>query len=457
MCPATESTEIDVLVVGGGIQGLTLLDELTGRDYATVLVTNDDLGGGQTLHSHGVLNSGYAAPNPAIRESVLDDWLPFAAERGLDTYGDDAFFGVVPPGPYEQLSDAWDAAGYPYERVAPEALPAGFLDGDLFADGEAEEPRVVRIEEYTVPKRVLVRSLADGRTDRIVRGEVSELHVTPADGQVAVDAVHVLVDATGESVELSPAVVAITAGTGTKRLVESVVAESSFAEAASSIGDSRRFEAAIDAQLLAITHERLHMICIRGPREVLPPVNALLAAERTVIVSADVDDAHEQVGGETVTWYVTPQDPAWEHVEDVPDSARAVPEPSVVARGIDAVMRAYPPLRDAATRADSPVEFGVYAGFKQNVEDDRVAPMCERVAGTTNVVLALPTLVGGAWLNARAAADLVAETVEPSCTTPTIEGAGEGVRVGQVRENAADFEWLPWEGFVAAYRSDADA
>ena len=50
----------DVLIIGGGIQGLVLLDDLTRHGYACVLATAADLGSGQTLHSHGSLNSGTA-------------------------------------------------------------------------------------------------------------------------------------------------------------------------------------------------------------------------------------------------------------------------------------------------------------------------------------------------------------------------------------------------------------
>jgi len=51
-------SQIDVLIIGGGIQGLVLLDELTRSGYGCALVTNADLGARQTLHSHGLLNSG---------------------------------------------------------------------------------------------------------------------------------------------------------------------------------------------------------------------------------------------------------------------------------------------------------------------------------------------------------------------------------------------------------------
>jgi glycerol-3-phosphate dehydrogenase len=49
---------VDVLIIGGGIQGLVLLDQLTEHGYGGDLVTKSDLGSGPTRHSHRLLNSG---------------------------------------------------------------------------------------------------------------------------------------------------------------------------------------------------------------------------------------------------------------------------------------------------------------------------------------------------------------------------------------------------------------
>ncbi len=61
---------IDVLIIGGGIQGLVLLRQLTEHGYDCVLVTNSDLGSGQTLHSHGLLNSGTGLLTGQLREPL---------------------------------------------------------------------------------------------------------------------------------------------------------------------------------------------------------------------------------------------------------------------------------------------------------------------------------------------------------------------------------------------------
>ncbi len=53
------SYDLDVLIVGGGIQGLWLLKELSDLKYSSLLVTDKALGVGQTLHSQVFIHRGY--------------------------------------------------------------------------------------------------------------------------------------------------------------------------------------------------------------------------------------------------------------------------------------------------------------------------------------------------------------------------------------------------------------
>ncbi|MCO8167736.1 FAD-dependent oxidoreductase [Pseudomonas sp. 21LCFQ02] len=54
--PSVIST--DVLIVGGGVAGLWLNARLRGQGFATVLVENASLGGGQSLKSQGIIHGG---------------------------------------------------------------------------------------------------------------------------------------------------------------------------------------------------------------------------------------------------------------------------------------------------------------------------------------------------------------------------------------------------------------
>jgi hypothetical protein len=78
----TGAVNIDVAVVGGGIAGLWLLDRLTREGYVAALFEAGTLGGGQTVHSQGIIHSGakYAlggkkTKNQRLLANMPGNWL----------------------------------------------------------------------------------------------------------------------------------------------------------------------------------------------------------------------------------------------------------------------------------------------------------------------------------------------------------------------------------------------
>jgi glycerol-3-phosphate dehydrogenase len=47
------SQEVDVLIIGGGLTGLLILKELKAKYRSVALVTESEIGHGQSLHMHG--------------------------------------------------------------------------------------------------------------------------------------------------------------------------------------------------------------------------------------------------------------------------------------------------------------------------------------------------------------------------------------------------------------------
>ncbi|MCL1473534.1 FAD-dependent oxidoreductase [Argonema antarcticum] len=75
------SINLDVLIVGGGVQGLWLLNDLTGLGYSVLLLTKDPLGQGQTLHSQLRIQGGHSfSDEPLVRrfrEATNEHWRSF--------------------------------------------------------------------------------------------------------------------------------------------------------------------------------------------------------------------------------------------------------------------------------------------------------------------------------------------------------------------------------------------
>ena len=427
---------VDVLLIGGGIQGLVLLETLVDLGYATGLVTNTPLGHGQSLHAHGLLESGYTKPRPELRASIVEDWLPYLKDNKVDVYGD--WYVLAPDESLQKLRAAWDEGSYPYEMGLPDDLPDAYRKGDLFARGG--ETHVVKIKDYCFSKRQLIRAMARGHEERIVIGDVIGFTFAPAGKTIRIETVEVRVHATGEQIFLSPRYVVITAGAGTPKLVNSI------ADAAAAAGGNGT---KVREALRPITFDNLHMLTLRGHPDDLPNVSAFVLPKRLKIVS-HLNDAQDGVGGkhDLVTWYVTNEPLSSIDPADATDTAEGTVDPEHAAEGFNKLFSMVPAVRERAK--EGKIEFFVYAGCKQGIGGEVNVQHCEAVNGLTNVALALPSLSGGAWVTAKRAANLVQATIEPTGKAERVPGAGH-VTVGNVTEHGDEVEWLDWNGLVVAY------
>lgn len=369
---------IDVLVIGGGLQGLLALDRLLSDGFSCALVTASNLGSGQTLHSHGVLNAGFgmAGPEPVrlLREVVLPD----LARRGVRTYGEWA--ALVPA---------------PVPGAALLAPPPGV---------EMRGGALVRLPEVNVGKREMLSALARGREDHILSGTVTGATRAPDGSLRTLD-----VAAAGDSdvVVFAPAAVVVAAGTGSKALL-------------------RRLGAG-EAQIEDLKHRRVHVLCVRGPSSVLPVLNLVSPADQLFVA------AHEHEGW--VTYYATPMLFGAPHVEEVPDDASAEVDEAFVRQGWDTLFRMVPLLESLPG-----LRFASYAGFRQDIGDWPGLPKCERMEAVPNLIAALPSGLLGAWPVATRTAALVSSVVSEKQPQPAIP-AETGASVGDSHEDGSGIEW----------------
>ena len=56
--PPTDTTKLDVLVIGGGVVGLWTLDRLVAAGHQAALLERDALGQGQSICAQGILHGG---------------------------------------------------------------------------------------------------------------------------------------------------------------------------------------------------------------------------------------------------------------------------------------------------------------------------------------------------------------------------------------------------------------
>ena len=388
---SASQAQLDVVIIGGGVQGLVALNALVEKGYSCALVSDGDLGSGQTLHSHGYLNTGFGMFGPELPRASVDVVQPYLEERGLALSHD---WVMIPP-PNMPLFDG----------LPPATLPNGF----------ATPPglRVVGLPDRSLPKRGLVEVLAQSHHERILRGLA-----TPHWTGERVEAVSVRLSGSGKEVVLSTTAIVVAAGCGSKRFIQGLVGPTTQTE--------------------QIKHRRVHMICVRAPHGSLPTTSIVAMPLRLMLA------AHNQPNN--VTWYVTPMEMGGPSYDDIPGDAASDLDPEMIPRGCVSLLTLYPRLPEI-----DGLQLGCYAGYRQDVGDSPGNRMCELVEGTKNVVVALPSGLVGPWLNATRMCEIVGGLLGPSGNQPVLPGGGAGVRVGNAVEDRPDFVWMGWGEWFLKY------
>jgi glycine/D-amino acid oxidase-like deaminating enzyme len=390
------STEVDVVIIGGGVQGLVALNALVENGYSCALVSDGDLGSGQTLHSHGFLNTGFGFGGPELQRASIELVQPDLVERGVEL-GQEWVF-IPPP-------------GFP----VPAGLPAATLPPG-FATSLAET--AVSWGDRNFPKHRLVEALSQTNRDRVLIG-----HAAPKSTGQRVESVAVRLSATGEEVVLSTRALVVAAGCGTKRVLQDLVGQT--------------------PQVDKIKHRRVHMICVRAPRGSLPTTSIGAMPLALLLVAHDQPD--------NVTWYVTPMEFGGPSYDDVPSDAAGDIDPGTVARGCASLLALYPRLPET-----DGLQLGCYAGYRQDIGDQPGTRLCELVEGTKNVIMALPSGLIGPWLNAISLSEIVGGLVDPSGSHVDLPGGGAEVRVGSAVEDRPDFVWMGWDDWLRNYPQLSD-
>lgn len=384
-----DTPEVDVVVIGGGVQGLLILDTLIAAGYSCALVTEGDLGAGQTLHSHGFLNTGFGLSGRELPAAAAELVHPYLRARGVTLAGN---WAVLPP---SGLRGLLLRARPSFAKFPPAHLPEGF--SPAFKDAARALP------DYSFDKRQLVEALSQGREEYIIRGSVTGFR-----GRDPVEAVVLRPEGSDADVELRAGAVVVAAGTGSKRLLRGLVGAT--------------------PQLKQIKHRLVHMLCLRASHNALPATS--VAALSLGLLLAAHDD------GERVIWYVTPMKLGGPTFDEVPNDAAAPEDPAMLRRAWGALQTLYPPLLDVQG-----LQVGHYAGYRQDIGNWPGARLCALVTGAGNVIAALPSGLVGPWRNAADALTLIRGLTAPTRPQPTLAGAGQGVRVGSPVEDRPGFAW----------------
>jgi glycine/D-amino acid oxidase-like deaminating enzyme len=204
---STREINVDVLIVGGGVQGLWLLRDFTRVGYHSILIEKEKVGGTQTLHSHGYLHQGYSYNDVGMArhlKSAKDRWTTFCNNQDIPTAHLSSFFGFASPANAELWSEVWEEAGL---QQTAETLPE-FLQSGLLR-------RVFRTGDIWLDTSDLARRLVEGVEDRIFHGSITSLKYDNLTRKIQV----AIVQIGNESRHIIPQVVVFAAGAGNSGLI----------------------------------------------------------------------------------------------------------------------------------------------------------------------------------------------------------------------------------------------
>lgn len=203
--------DVDVLIVGGGAQGLWLLNDLSKRHYRAVLLECGELGGSQTCHSHGLIHRGHYYDDidmMIILNAAAQFWEAFVDEHGVGKLNPQrALAGFGPGTAVERHTYFWNTAGLRFDPCVerPEVLDGGKVK------------HLFETEEFSLDASEVIAGLAHNVDHATYKLDNSDNAIEFVHDGASIERVQASLS--GEQVELRPKYVVFCAGVGNRGLL----------------------------------------------------------------------------------------------------------------------------------------------------------------------------------------------------------------------------------------------
>lgn len=190
----TQALQTDIVILGGGIAGLWLLNRLRQEGYEVILIEKSSLGAGQTLASQGIIHGGlkYALSGVLSPASSAIAAMPEQWRRCLRGEGDVDLRECKVLTPHYYM---WSSGGYRSRlktflgskalRGRIDALsPSAYPD---FLRGQSLSGMLYQLTDFVVDTPSLVEVLSAGHRDRIfkITPEQLQLHGNAKQGMTS--------------------------------------------------------------------------------------------------------------------------------------------------------------------------------------------------------------------------------------------------------------------------------
>jgi glycine/D-amino acid oxidase-like deaminating enzyme len=410
----SRTIELDLLVVGGGIQGLTLLHHYTAEQRGSaVLVSRDELGKGETLHSHGYLHRGYFLPPD--KALLIDDfvesfdwWDCWMRRHGIEYEDDASILFDLPEEQYEATTGIWAEAGLRFEPVAP--LPEA-LQGGSYARPDHGR-RLVRIHDRLIPAWRIVETMSEPLQSSLLQGEVTEISWDPGANRI----VDCVVSTPEETIRFRPGCLVLATGRDTQRLLKKITGP-----------DGAR---PLREELQSLNRIRdVPMILIKGTS--LPALSGWFFPGCPITMMS-----HPMENGERM-WVVTLLEGHRTVREDFEDRAGVVDEPTI-RRTLKTLEDMIPELKSRSAE----LQLSSYVGSKID-HPEGISTWLIGDGGIENLRFVWPVLWGLAHSASR---ELIRGMPEPAFPRGTAESRlPTGVEVGEEYRLSLSRDWRALE------------
>lgn len=403
-----EAIDLDLLIVGGGVQGLSLLHHyLEEREGSVLLVSRDPLGVGETLHSHGYLHRGYAltpdeaALIPDFVES-FDWWTDWMQRTGIHHEDDSPVLLDLAQDQYDTITGMWRDNGWPFQPLA--GLPS-CLEGGSYSRRHGR--RLVRIHDRLIAPWKMLEALSAPLRHRMMRGTLTGISGDPGAKRVAECTIST---PGGASIRLRPDFLVLATGRETQPLLRKI------------------------ADPDAVEPNRIRnvpMVLIKGAE--LPSLSGWFYVEAPLAMMTHSLDSGERM------WVVTLMEGHEANRDDF-EGRTGLPSSAVISKTLRALWEMAPGLKTLSSR----LEFSSYVGPKiDHPEGDRHWFIGD--AGIENLRYAWPVLWG---LSHSASRELIRQLPEPSGAGVAFDAEQSGMPLGlEVGEELRLSPTMRWSSF----------
>jgi hypothetical protein len=125
---------IDTIIIGGGIQGLWILNQLTKLGYSCILITDKKIGEGQTLDAQIYKHKGHFYDNLEIAQHLQEvelEWDRFISDNNLKPSQNQQFLAFPNQQSAHNITKLWYQGGLNYSPINNNQIPLFFQQGIL--------------------------------------------------------------------------------------------------------------------------------------------------------------------------------------------------------------------------------------------------------------------------------------------------------------------------------------